>query len=65
MFIIEPTFQQDTDNWEGKISQIRKLVDVRFNEMIHYSKEHRREFKKQSIDMSIQQEQQRNDVLVT
>ena len=31
MYIVEPTFVQDTDNWEGKIQQIRKLIDKRFN----------------------------------
>ena len=43
MYIITPTFQHDTDRWDGKISQIRKLIDRRFSQIMAYIREQKRQ----------------------
>ena len=44
MYIITPTFQQhDMDRWDGKISQIRKLIDRRFSQIMVYIREQKRQ----------------------
>lgn len=53
MYIIKPTHEQDTDRWDGKISQIRKLIDRRFDELLALNQQSRHE----AISMKEKQEE--------
>lgn len=65
MYIVEPTFQQDNDGWEGKIQHIRKLLDRRFTEICRQGKEQMRNMRQQKLEQARQYELQRNETQMT
>lgn len=65
MYIIVPTFQQDLDNWDGKISQIRKLMDRRFDEIVAEVRSQKRELLIQREESANYKDDQRAEAQLT